>query len=345
MSLQAIPIQNIYFLLAYAWNEFREGEQVDVDQTDCPDVHNLLAMVLSSGIRKLATRGMDKGYIVVTEETPRLRGRMRLLPSYQKLTQLSGRMICEFDELTADTLPNQILKATCQRLLQKASPLTNENRGSVHHARELLGDISPIQISGRTFHKVQLHRNNRHYRMLLHVCQLLHELYLPEERSGSRRFRNILEEETIMHRVFEAFVRNFAIRHCRDASVSAMKIKWDGIYSDEVRAVLPGMMTDVTLDRAERKTILDCKFYRDALVKGRSRDHLHSAHLYQLSAYIQNKSRDAGWENVEGALLYPAIEHQRSLKFELLGHQIAIYSIDLDQPWRTIHNRLLEVLG
>ena len=345
MQFQRIPIQNIYYLLAYAWDHFRAGEQIDVDQSKCPDVHNLLAMLLSGGIRRLATRGIDKSYIEFTEETPRLRGRIQLLPSYRRLTHASGRMICEFDELTVDTLPNQILKATCQRLLRLPSQLTVENRAAIHHSYELLGEISPIQITGRLFRRVQLHRNNRHYRFLLHVCQLLHDLYLPEERSGARRFLDILDEETVMHKVFESFVRQFAIRHCHDATVSAMRIKWVGDWSEEVDEVIPKMATDVTLVRPDRKTILDCKFYRDALVTRFDRHRLHSSHLYQLVAYLKNKAHEQGWENVVGMLLYPAVEHHLALKFELLGHKIEIHSIDLNKPWSTIHSRLLSILS
>lgn len=345
MQKQHIPVQNIYYLLAYAWDHFRSGELVDVDQTRCPDTHNLLAMLLSAGIRRLATKGIDKGYVGFTEETPRLRGRIQVLPSYRRLTHVAGRMVCEFDELTADTLPNRILKATCQRLLQHSSPLTPENRSAVHAASRLLADITSIEITSSVFHRVQLHRNNRHYRLLLHVCQMLHELYLPEQQAGSRKFRDILENETVMHRLFESFVRQFAVRHCRDAKVSAMKIKWFGDFEPEVEKYLPGMITDVTLDRPHQKVILDCKYYRDAVAVGQFDERLRSGHLYQLLAYLQNKAHDDGWSDVVGKLLYPAVNHNLSRSFELLGHKIEIHSIDLDQPWPAIHDHLLKILN
>lgn len=339
-----IPIQNIYYLLAYAWDHFRSGEELDVDQSQCPDIHNLLAMLLGGGIRRLATTAMDKGYRDFIETTPRLRGRVDLLASHRRMTHVSGRMICEFDELTADTLPNRILRATCRRLLQAAFQLSVDNRKSIRHCLDLLADIGDIRIESKTFHRVQLHRNNRHYRLLMHVCRLLHELFLPDQQSGSRRFRDILDEETVMHRVFESFVRQFASRHCPDARVSPMKITWDGQWDDEVNGVLPTMLTDVTLNRQSRKTILDCKFYKDALVTRHNRHRLHSSHLYQLMAYLKNKACAEGWENVEGILLYPAVNHHLDLSFSLLDHDVAIRSIDLDQDWPVIHQRLLQVL-
>lgn len=345
MPATSIPIQNVYYLLAYAWDHFRIGDEVDVNQSHCPDVHNLLAMLLGGGIRRLATKGMDKGYRQFTETTPRLRGRVDVLASHRRMTHVSGQMICEFDELTADTLPNQVLKATCRRLIRSSVQLTQDHRKQIRHCVDLLADISDIRVANRTFHQIQLHRNNRHYRLLMHVCRMLHDLFLPDQQSGTHRFRNILEEETVMHRVFESFVRQFALRHCPDAKVSAMKITWDGQWSDEVNAVLPTMVTDVTLSRPNRKTILDCKFYKEALITRHNRHRLHSSHLYQLTAYLKNKAADDGWESVDGILLYPAVNHHLDLSFSLLGHQVAIKSIDLEQEWPRIHQRLLSVLS
>ncbi len=341
----AIPVQNVYYLLAYAWSHFRSGEELNVDESQCPDIHNLLAMLLDGGIRRLATHGFDKGYLNFAESTPRLRGRVDIVGSHRRMTHVSGRMICEFDELTADTLANQILKATCRRLSNASSELSGVNRKGIRHCLGLLNDISDRQVTSRSFRRVQLHRNNRQYRLLLHVCQLLHELYLPDQRTGARRFRDILDEETVMHRVFESFVREFATKHCPDAKVSAMKIHWDGEWDDEVSEVLPTMLTDVTLSRPNRKTILDCKFYKEALATRHNRRRLHSSHLYQLNAYLQNKARDDGWENVDGILLYPAVNHYLDLSFSLLDHRIAIHSIDLDRDWPIIHDRLLGILA
>lgn len=345
MAITKVPVQNLYYLLAYAWDHFRSAEELDVDQTQCPDAHNLLVMLLGNGIRRLSTQGMDKNYHRFHETTPRLRGRIDVLSSYRRMTHVSGRMICEFDELTANTLPNRILKSTCLRLASCSSQISKSNRAEMRHALDLLADIDSVHIDSRIFNRYQLHRNNRHYRLLMHVCQLLHELYLPSEESGNRRFRSILEDETVMHRVFESFVRQFAIRHCADAKVSAMKITWDGVWDDDVEQVLPTMITDVTLDRPTAKLILDCKFYKDALVTRHNRHRLHSAHLYQLVSYLANKSRDEGWENVKGTLLYPAVNHHLNLMFTLLGHGVAIRSVDLDTPWPKIHERLLSVLS
>ena len=339
-----IPIQNVYYLLAYAWDYFREGEEVHLSSVNCPDIHNLLTSVLCNGIRQLATRGIDKGYQPRVEETPRLRGKIDVLKSYQRMTNLAGRMLCEFDELTSDTIPNQILRTTCEQLGKYSLYLSKVNQVNLRRSIHLLRDISTIRLTRGSFYRVQLHRNNRHYRFLLSICRLLSEVLLPEEKSGELRFRNILEDEVVMNRIFERFVLRFASRHCVGARVRSMNISWVGEWDSEVDAVLPGMKTDVTIEYPDKRTILDCKFYKSALVTRHDRHRLHSNHLYQLNAYLQNKSHEEGWDDVKGILLYPAVSHDLHLNFKLLGHQFRIESIDLDQPWASIHEQLLNIL-
>lgn len=340
-----IPIQNIYYLLAYAWDQFREGSQHDICPTACPDSVNLLAHLLAMGVSRLATRGMDKSYELFEEETPRIRGRFDLVGSYRRGTHLAGRLKCEFDELTADTLPNQIIKSTCVRLRRSLRQLSKENRRNIHQADELLHDISTIQLSRRVFHRVQLHRNNRHYRFLLSICELLHDCYLPTEEQGGGRFADLLRNDVRMHQLFERFVLQFARRHCPGARIRAMPIQWVGEWDDEVDEVLPRMLTDVTIEYPDHKTILDCKFYREALLTRKGRHRLHSSHLYQLNAYLQNMACHEGWQDVRGILLYPAVNHHLNLKCKLLGHQIEVRSIDLDQPWQGIHEQLLGIVS
>ncbi|MFN8707148.1 MAG: 5-methylcytosine restriction system specificity protein McrC [Planctomyces sp.] len=340
-----IPVSNLYYLLAYAWDEFVSGEETDLTEVAFDNIHDLLAWVLSRGIRKLGSVGMDKSYTGMVQQTSRLKGRVHLADSYQRMTYRSGEMICAFDELTADTVPNQLLRATCDRLL-KSDAVVKKVRSEIRHAQRLLHDITSIRLTSQLFHRVQLHRNNRHYRMLLHVCRMLHELWLPEEAAGGHRFREILTDETRMPQLFEKFVRNFAKRHLRDTYVYSERISWDGIGADEdVSEVVPTMLTDVTLETSTRKTILDCKFYRDAFVTRHGSRRLHSMHLYQLNAYLQNKSRHEGWEDVDGILLYPAVAHACNYQFRLLGHAVRICSVDLDRPWQEIEARLIEILS
>jgi 5-methylcytosine-specific restriction enzyme subunit McrC len=341
-----IPIENIYYLLAYAWDLFQEAEECPVDVSKCPDVHNLLAAVLVNGIHSLMRRGIDKGYCATVEVTPRIRGRIDVISSYRRLTQLSGAMQCEFDELSTDTLPNKIIKSTCRLLSIPSSPLTKQNRVQVRLVLDQLHGISEIRLSSRSFARVQLHRNNRHYQLLLSVCRLIVECFLPSENESGRRFRSLLDDDRLMNRIFEKFVRNFARRHCKDASVGVSHIKWFGKWDEELDSLLPLMKTDVTLERTCRTTILDCKYYKETLVNSFDKARIRSDHLYQLNAYLQNSSCHEPNKSFDGILLYPSVgASSLHATFELLGKQVRIETISLDQPWKSIESDLLTILS
>lgn len=335
-----IPIQNLYYLLSYAWDHFQEGEEVDIDAHECPDLANLLARVLAKGIRRLSRTGFEHQYLPYQETTSRLRGRIQVAQSYIQQTHRKGQMICEYDELGGDTPANRILENSVSRLL-KTPELTDEIRHEVRVAKDLLPVVTPTRVTDSSFHRIQLHRNTRNYRLLLSVCRLVHQGLLPEESQGAKRFRDILRDEVIMHRLFEAFVLNFARKHHPNAEIRAMHIDWVGEWDAAAAQVLPKMITDVTLEWPDRKVILDCKFYKEAMVTREGRHRLHSAHLYQLNTYLQNKAHHPGWENAEGILLYPAVNHQLDYRLTLLGHSYRIVSIDLDQNWQAIESALL----
>ena len=342
----SIPIENLYYLLSYAWDHLREGPEVDVSATSCPDLENLLAKVLANGIHRLAWTGFERDYLPVAEITPRLKGRILVAESYRRMTHRAGRMICEFDELSHDTPANRILCAVSKRLL-RATSLTNDNRHALRAACGLLPATREITVADSSFRRIQLHRNTRNYRIALSICRLIHQSFLPEENDGARRFRDILRDETVMHRLFESFVRNFATRHCVGAKVSQMPIQWQSSEcSEQAAALLPWMFTDVTIAWPGRKLILDCKYYQEALVQRDGRTKFHSGNLYQLNAYLTNKATAQGWENVEGMLLYPTNGHSFDHTFKLHGrHQVRVSTLDLQNRWPEIEAELLDLLS
>lgn len=340
-----IPILNLYYLLTYAWDQFQQGEAREIGEEDCPDLENLFAVMLSGGLRQLARRGVDRDYIPHTDETSRLRGKLHLMESVSRQTHLAGRMICSFDDLSTDVLHNQVLKSAALRLLQQ-DELTLENRRELRHALEPLADVREIRLSGQMFRRVQLHRNNRIYRFLLGLCGLVHRLVMPAEaRCGQQRIFDLLRDEILMHSLFEKFVRNFAVRHCQDARVTAKAVQWSVEADAAALAHLPSMFTDITLQWPDRKLIVDCKYYAEAMSNRRGASKLKSENLYQLLAYLKNQSVFAGWEQTEGLLVYPANGVTFDLRYSLLGHPVRAATLDLNQPWKAIHQHLAGLLN
>ena len=58
-----IPIQNIYYLLCYAWNKLEESEIVNVNEIDSTELIDLFAKVLSNSCSRLLKQGLDRYYV------------------------------------------------------------------------------------------------------------------------------------------------------------------------------------------------------------------------------------------------------------------------------------------
>ena len=111
-----IPIQNPYYMILYAWDHFRAGQALEVAATEGPEVLDLFAEVLITGVRRLLRRGLDRGYLEAREETPAPRGRIVITETLKRASLVHGRAVCAYDELSADVPHNRVLKATLRVL-------------------------------------------------------------------------------------------------------------------------------------------------------------------------------------------------------------------------------------
>lgn len=347
----SIPIRNLFYLLVYAWDhKLDEAEERDFEAGRCPDLTHLFAKILLKGVTELLKTGLDRAYVPHEETTSRVRGRIDFSTSARHQTWLMGRLHCEFDEFSHDVLHNRLIKSTLL-LFANDRNLNTKLRQKVVHCLESFQEVTPLSpVMPSDFRRVQLHRNNRSYRFLLSLCELVHASLLPDRlRQGKRRFRDFTRNEKLMARVFEDFVFHFAERHLKNTKVSAMEMKWQAEGPEESLAFLPVMRTDVTLVSGDRRVILDCKYYVDALVE-RHLDsgvkRFRSGHLYQLHAYLTNKAAaDPEWANTEGILLYPVAGSRLDQSLVLnKRHSLRIVTLDFNQDWSCIHRDLLAIL-
>ena len=341
-----IPIANIYYLLCYAWDVLEEKDTLaDVDALDSTDLLDLFARVLVNGTRRLLRRGLDRGYLSREDEIPGVRGKILVTQTLRRNLLRHGRAACAWDELEYDTLPNRILKTTLQRL-HEAEELDPATGADVHDVLRWLAPVRSIELRTEHFRRVQLHRNNRIYAFLLHICEFVHEHWLPAEHGGARRFRDFIRDG--LPGLFENFVRNF-YRHELPAvwKVKPLVIQWQITAPNaDALALVPRMETDVCLRGPGRAIILDTKFYAQALKAGdHGKPRLPSANLYQLFTYLRQQSCEPGWEQAEGVLLYPRTTRDFAVEFTTHGHRIRALSLDLAQPWQNIHTALMQIVA
>lgn len=342
-----IPIQNIYYLLCYAWDSLDEGRVVAVDSLQRAKLADLFAHVLISGTRHVLRRGLDRGYLAVEEATARIHGRIDFDTSLKQTLLPQARAYCHFDELSHDVLHNQILKTTLGQLadVEKLNP---QLRQALLHLRKRFGDVSERRLDRLVFHRVQLHSNNAFYRFLMNVCELVHRNLLVDERTGKQHFRDFLRDRRAMARLFEAFVFNFFRHEQQVYEVSRDAIHWDLEAGDELgRQRLPQMRTDVSLRSSTRTLVIETKYYGRTLQRHfAGKATIRSAHLYQLMAYLRNLERRDGTDRyADGLLLYPAVRESLQHDYTMPGHRLQVSTIDLAQPWQQIETDLLTMIG
>lgn len=334
-----IPIQNIYYLLCYAWDKLAEKDVVAVEGIDTTTLADLFAKVLINGTNHLLKRGFDRGYVSKHEWTGRLRGRICFQEAIHRNATVTGRLPCDYDELSYDVLHNRILKATIRQLIRTPG-LAAENSEGLTKLYRLFAEIQDIELSSRLFGQVQLHRNNQFYDFLLKVCELIYRNLLVTEQAGTSKFMDFVQDKGQMAIVFENFVRTFYRVHT-DFCVKREDIYWRWLAADQgADGLLPKMQTDISLTSDTRKIIIDCKFTPEATQKHHEAEKLRSAHLYQINAYMDNL--EGKWaDTCQMMLLYPTMDAPLSADFTYKGRTISIRTINLNQPWQFIHQDLL----
>lgn len=335
-----IPIQNLYFLLCYAWDKLEEKELVDVDPVGITELVDLFSRVLISGTNHLLKRGFDRNYLPHEGQVGCLKGKIRF-DAVVKAGMPTVRLPCEFDELSYDVVHNQILNATARRLI-RTETISKENAQGLAALCRHLPEVQDVELTSQIFGQVELHRNNQFYDFLMKLCALIHHNLLVSETSGRTRFRDFTRDTRQMAVLFESFVRNFYQRHT-EYRVKREDIRWNLTARDPSDAgLLPKMQTDISLEAEDRKIIVDCKYTPEATKTRYESEKLRSEHLFQLHAYLSNLPEQKS--RYEGILLYPEVDKPIAAVFIGTGRTISIRTINLHQPWAAIHHDLLNLV-
>jgi len=342
-----IPINNIYYLLCYAWKRLEEGRIVDVSGVSESELVNLFARILIGGTRHLLRRGLDRNYISKHETLSCLRGRVDFEESNKRMLLQQASAACVFDELSHDILHNQILRSTIRRLIGIAV-LDNELRAELAGIDRHLVGISIIRLDRRAFSRLQLHRNNAFYGFMMDICEFIHRNILVDEASGAYRFKDFLRDEAQMAALFEAFVLNFYQIECPNLRVKSEQIRWnaDHLGNEDHLSWLPTMNTDISIRSKSLTTIIDTKYYKEMFQTNYEKKSLRSSHLYQIFAYLKNLENSDGPDaDAEGILLYPAVNENVRLDYRIAGHTVRIRTLDLSRDWRSIHDQLIGMVA
>lgn len=342
-----IPIENIYYLLCYAWNKLEEKERVNVSVDDKTELLDLFAKILINGTKILLKRGIDRSYIDFTDEIAGVKGKIQISQTLKSNLLFKQRTICTFDTFSSNILTNRILVSTIYSL-SRTKALDKDLKKELITLQRMFSGIELIQINNSLFSQIKLNRNNRFYGFLMNVCQIIYENTLPSEEKGSYKFTDFTRDERKMNQLFEAFIRNFyRIEQSKYNIVKKETIDWQFDY-DQIDSYqfVPKMETDITLENNSEKIIIDAKYYRETMTVNYDKERIKSNNLYQLFSYLLNQEDSTPKTvNAKGILLYPTIEKDYDLQYKYKTHTIEIRTINLNSNWKLIANRLKEIIN
>src|SRR6185503_7020741 len=183
----SVSVQNIYYLLCYAWDKLEARSLVNVDAIAGNRIENLLGKVLHDGVAHLIRSGFDRGYVSFEETSRRLRGKVLLLETASRSLLHQGRVACQMDDLSHDVPHNRVIKAAMTAIAGMPEIDKHIAAGLRDHCRRL-HDVADIPLSVASFRKIQLHRNLARYAFLINIAQLVARSWIPDDRTGGRRF-------------------------------------------------------------------------------------------------------------------------------------------------------------
>jgi 5-methylcytosine-specific restriction enzyme subunit McrC len=344
-----IPVQNIYYLLCYAWDRLEERDVVNVRAEGPMEWADLFARVLINGTTHLLKKGLDRDYRSLQDQYEGIKGKLLFDLSIKMNLIHSAAVYCEYDDLEHNVLHNQILKTTLGRLL-RLNELDDKLRDDILPLYTRFPGVTEIALESRHFSQVKLHRNNYFYDFLLKVCRIIFESVLIREGTGESRFGEFVQDER-MGGLFEEFVRNFYKKELESKyKVGRDHIHWALTKSGEDDKYLPLMKTDISLLSKEepRKIVVETKCYSSGFKASAwlgSQEKLISGNLYQMFSYLKNLEQYGGVnETCEGILLYATVEENIDRRFYFPQHTVRVKTLDLGRPWEQISNDLRQMI-
>lgn len=333
-----IPVQNVYYMLAYAFQVLNEDGYRNVATEQFNNVAELCAAILTKGVSLQLKRGLGRDYISETETLSGLRGKIDITESIKTQTMLRRQMVCTYDEFSVNTYMNRIIKTTMLKLLH--ADIDKARKKEIRKLLVFFDEVQELDVHTINWSQ-QYSRNNQTYRMLVSICYLVLKGLLQTTTDGSTKLMQFVDEQR-MCRLYEKFILEYYRKEHPEITANASQIPWQ--LDDDFSDMLPVMQTDIMLSQGAKVLIIDAKYYEHTTQTQYDKHILHSNNLYQIFTYVKNKEYELREEQheVAGMLLYakPEEEIQPDQKYKMSGNRISVRTLDLNLDFSEIRKQL-----
>ena len=333
-----IRIQNIYYMLAYAFHVLNEQGYKNITTEDFDNTAELCAAILARGIKIQIKRGLGKEYISRTESLASLRGKIDITESIKTQALQRRQLVCSYDEFSVNSFMNRIIKSTILLLLR--ADIAKTRKKELKKLLVYFDDVAPIDLHSVNWN-MQYNRNNQTYRMPIGICYLIIKGLLQTQSDGTTKLMDFLDEQR-MHRLYEKFILEYYRKEYPQITANASQIPWQ--LDDDMGAMLPVMQTDIMLSYGEKTLIIDAKYYAHTTQLQYDKHTLHSGNVYQIFTYVKNKEAELADRphEVSGMLLYAKSDEDiyPENEYWMSGNRIEVRTLNLDGDFSMIKAQL-----
>ena len=144
-----IPIQNIYYMLSYAFRALRGDGYRRMAAESFHNSAELCAAILCRGVSAQLKRGFQREYIPFTESLTAVRGKIDITGSLKSNLMLRRQLVCDFDEYSINTYKNRILKSTLELLIR--ADISKQRKHEIRNLLMYFGDVDTIDMHSVNF--------------------------------------------------------------------------------------------------------------------------------------------------------------------------------------------------
>lgn len=353
-----IAVKNIYHLLNYAWLHVLEtnpGSAIGYESF-C-GIENLIGYVLCREVKRLALKGLHKGYRTTVDTAPALRGKPLFAESMRHRYRSALLWTCEHSELTEDVVCNQVLKTTLMAIAASRRTHRSIKKQAVYICTKYLSKISILSTSRPQRRQFSTTGINRRYRRSMRWAQRYWLDLLPSPVENGPATSNQERSAQGFGRLFEDFLAGFFSYHnarrrarglpaCdRVVAQQVMDLPLCGL-DKQSQICLPKIRADVVLHGPTCDVVIEAKFVSSITQTYWKKETLRADHLRQLLAYMDYLERVVKPSKPTiGVLLYAGRARSSKLSFRNGTRSVRVQVLDLQAEWKQIRRVLIDVLS
>ena len=334
-----IFIKNVYYMLAYAFQELQRDIYTEMAGEDFDNIYQLFAEILAKGISHQLKQGLHKSYVAKNDDLPTLKGKLDINGTIQNRIQRRMVMSCTYDDLSENNAFNQIVKTTAELLINERT-VKSRQRQVLRKLMLFFANVDTVDVTRIKWSRLRFDRNSRTYQMLLNICYFVIKDLLMTTETGNHKMFGFSDEN--MSRLFEKFVLEYYIRWHSELKPKAKKIEWNIDYEASDTTVLPDMKTDILLQGARRTLIIDTKYYGNNLQQQFDKWTINSPNIYQIHSYVMNYDKNHTGK-VDGMLLYAKTDADIQPDGKVVtndGNILKFRVLDLNKDFNDIKSQL-----